>query len=248
MPRQVLFLSPLAAEVVFAGAVAALDAATPQRVGPIFKDMECARFADPSQWADWTLDTEVAAIESLRGGSATDRLDFVGYSGGAAAGLAYAAAHPEVLASLTLIEPPWIGNDVWSDEEAAFRKAYDELADVPGEDVWRGISNLLNAPSTPVPPAPPVDPEDLRTNFMGVWRGYRGAPLNRDLLQRLDLPVYLPVGDGSAARMHAQAECLASCFPNARMETYEGANHFNLPHVQAERLANGLERLWKESP
>ena len=109
MARLVLFIAPLECEVVFAGTVGALHGVAQHRTELAFKDMEFARFLDPSRWMDWTLDTEVAAIELLRQRSETHTLDLVGYSGGGAVALAYAVAHPEVLASLTLIEPPWIG-------------------------------------------------------------------------------------------------------------------------------------------
>jgi pimeloyl-ACP methyl ester carboxylesterase len=105
----------------------------------------------------------------------------------------------------------------------------------------------LNDPQTPVPPRPPMEAEGLKNAFLGVWRGYQQAPLDRSRLRQIGSPVYLPVGEGSAPRMRAQAECLASCFPNARVETYEGASHFDLPFVGAKRLAEGLNRMWKES-
>jgi pimeloyl-ACP methyl ester carboxylesterase len=244
--RLVLFIAPWECEVVFAGTVGALDGPARHRPELAFKDMEFARFVDPSRWMDWTLDTEVAAIELLRQRVGTNELDLVGYSGGGAVGLAYAVAHPEVLASLTLIESPWIGNDVWSREEAVFREAYDGLAAEPGDGFWEAVTGILNGPRTPVPPRPRMEAEDLKNAFLGVWRGYQAAPLDRSRLGQIGSPVYLPVGEGSAPRMRAQAECLTSCFPNALVETYEGASHFDLPLVGAKRLAEGLNRLWGE--
>lgn len=233
--------------MVFAGTVGALDGTTRHPTELAFKDMEFARFVDPSRWMDWTLDTEVAAIELLRQRAETNELDLVGYSGGGAVALAYAVAHPEVLTSLTLIEPPWIGNDVWSEEEAAFREAYERLADEPGDGFWEAVSGVLNGPGNPVPRRPPIGVQDLKNAFLGVWRGYRAAPLDRSRLRHIGSPVYLPVGEGSAGRMRAQAQYLAACFPNAHMELYERASHFDLPIVGAKRLAEGLERLWQES-
>jgi pimeloyl-ACP methyl ester carboxylesterase len=247
LPRQVLFIAPWQSEIVFAATVAALDVAMEPRPELAFKDMEFAQFVDPPRWADWTLDTEVVAIELLRQRAKTHELDLVGFSGGGAVALAYAVAHPEALASLTLIEPPWIGNDVWSEEEAAFREAYDRLPDESSDDFWEAVTGILNGPRTPVPPRPLMEGDDLKNAFLGVWRGYQQAPLDRSRLREIGSPVYLPVGAGSAPRMRAQAECLASCFPNARVETYEGASHFDLPFVGAEQLAKGLNRLWNES-
>jgi pimeloyl-ACP methyl ester carboxylesterase len=92
-----------------------------------------------------------------------------------------------------------------------------------------------------------MEAEGLKNAFLGVWRGYQQAPLDRSRLRQIGSPVYLPVGEGSAPRMRAQAECLASCFPNARVETYDRASHFDLPFVAAKRLAEGLNRMWTES-
>jgi len=246
MSRRVLFIAPWMSEATFAGTAAALDSGT-REFEPLFKDMECARFTDPSQWTDWTLDAEVKAIELLRQRSMIDELDLVGYSGGAAAALAYAADHPRRLASLTLIEPPWIGNDGWSEEESAFSEAYDRLADIPSDEFWEALAGVLNGPGTPAPPPPPVEPDDLKVAFLGVWRGYRATPLDRTKLRQMTSPAYLPVGEGSARRMRAQAECLAQFLPDARIEVFGGASHFDIPLVGAEQLAAGLSRLWKAS-
>ncbi len=152
-----------------------------------------------------------------------------------------------MLASLALIEPPWIGNDVWGEEEEAeFRAAYDGLADEPSDGFWEAVTSILNGPGAPVPPKPPMEADELKNAFLGVWRGYQEAPLDRSRLRQIGAPVYLPVGEASAGRMLAQAECLASCFPNALVETYEEAGHFDLPLVGAKRLAEGLSRLWSD--
>jgi pimeloyl-ACP methyl ester carboxylesterase len=242
--RRTLFIAPILSEGLFAGIIAALDGKVPGGASALFYDMACSRFTEPSQWENWTLDTEVAAIELLRQRSEIGELNLVGYSGGAAVALAYAAAHPEVLGSLALLEPPWIGNDPWSEEEVAFCNAYERLGSDPIENAWEIIASALNAPSTPLPPAPPIEPQQLKTAFWGVWRGYRAAALDRNRLRVIGAPVYLPIGEGSAPRMHAQAENLASSFTSAHVEMIEGASHFDLPMIGQRQLADGLRRLW----
>lgn len=46
----------------------------------------------------------------------------VGYSGGGAAALAFAAKHPQRLQSLTLMEAAWAGNWDWSPARAGLWK------------------------------------------------------------------------------------------------------------------------------
>jgi len=244
---KVLFIAPWFSEALFAATLTALDEDPQPQPQPLFEDMACAKFADASHWEEWTLDTEVAAIELVRQRSGAEPLHLVGYSGGGAAALAHAVAHPDLVASLCLIEPPWIGNDIWSEEQRAFHEAYERLANVPSEHAWDKIAAMLNAPTTAVPPAPPVPPDRIKSSFVEVWRGYRAAPLDRGRLREIQAPVYLPVGQGSSPRMHAQAELLASCFPSAEAQVYERASHFDLPTVGARQLAEGLVRLWRRS-
>ncbi len=72
-----LFIAPILTEGLLAGIITALDGQVPGAGAPLFQDMVCSRFAEPSHWEDWTLDMEVAAIELLRQRSEIDELDLV---------------------------------------------------------------------------------------------------------------------------------------------------------------------------
>ena len=239
MNRTAIFVAPLFCEHRYKRVTARLESSN-----LLFEDMAASKW--PDRHDEWTLDSEVANLERARQASGQPtRVDLIGYSGGAAACLAYAAAHPELVKSLTLIEPPWIGNDVWSEEEAAWRAQYDAIADVPDHDVWDAIFALLNSEhATPVPAV--MTGKMLRDAFMLVWRGYSAAPLDRRRLERIDVQVYLPVGGASAPRMLPQAECLARHFPNAEIEVLEGLGHFDILSAGAERIAAGISRSWKK--
>ena len=56
-----------------------------------------------------------------------ERFHLVGYSGGGAASVAFAAEHPQRLLSLALLEPAWMGTDDLGLEE---------------EDVWREVDRI----------------------------------------------------------------------------------------------------------
>lgn len=57
------------------------------------------------------LDVEIDGILRSAEASRFDRFHLVGYSGGGASSLAFAAKHPERLRSLALLEPAWAGNE-----------------------------------------------------------------------------------------------------------------------------------------
>jgi pimeloyl-ACP methyl ester carboxylesterase len=78
-------------------------------VHAVAKELEVYRGDLPP--ADYTLEFEVAGILRCAEEVGFDRFHLVGYSGGGASSLAFAAAHPKRLRSLALLEPAWAGND-----------------------------------------------------------------------------------------------------------------------------------------
>src|SRR5262245_64069861 len=72
---------------------------------------------------DFTLDVEVAGILRCAKEVGFDRFHVVGYSAGGASSLAFAAAYPNRLKSLALLEPAWAGNrDLSPEGEAVWAK------------------------------------------------------------------------------------------------------------------------------
>jgi pimeloyl-ACP methyl ester carboxylesterase len=244
MSRQVVFVAPEGATELFKRAVAAFG----EEINPTFKNMD---FLPPGQpIAAWTLDGEVCSLLSFTAAAdlATFDLafDLVGYSGGAAVSLAFAAAHPARLRSLTLIEPPWIGNDIWSDEERRFVDGFDALLTLPPSELVAAFFELF-APGSSLP----IPPDEKRVARMAevlrmVWLGYRAKPLDRRLLAQISVPVYLPVGGRSTPRMKVLAEVLANAFPRARVEVFAEQHHFDLLQRAAAEFAAGLTRIWSE--
>ena len=238
--RQIIFVAPEGAPELFKRVVAALG----EEINPTFKDMELLPIGQPIE--EWTLDGEAQALLAIADAENLETFDLVGYSGGAAVSLAFAASYPARLRSLALIEPPWIGNDIWSDEERRFVDGFDALLELPPKELVATFFKLF-APGVNVP----LPPDEKRVARMAealrmVWLGYRAKPLDRRLLAQINAPVYLPVGGRSAPRMRALAELLANAFRYARVEVFAEQHHFDLLPRAAADFAAGLAKTWSE--
>src|SRR5205823_8886819 len=84
-------------------------------VDAVAKELEM--YAGPEPPPNYTLENEIDGILHSARAAGFNRFHLVGYSGGGASSLAFAAAHPERLLSLALIEPAWMGNDELTVEE-----------------------------------------------------------------------------------------------------------------------------------
>jgi pimeloyl-ACP methyl ester carboxylesterase len=236
LTRDFLFVSPDAAEKVFRGMAAALGS----EVRHHFHTLLLLR-PDPPRWT-WSVAHEVDAMAE-----ATDpslRYDIVGYSGGAAIAEAFSVAHPSRVRSLCLIEPPWIGNDDWSDAEREFTRRFDALMDLDDLSVNNGFRELF-APGIAISETPDlVEVERWGKALRKVWRGFRSAPLDRSKLAALDVPVLLPVGEKSAVKLHEQARFLAAnVFAKARILTIDDVDHFNIFKLGATEIAGALAEM-----
>jgi pimeloyl-ACP methyl ester carboxylesterase len=241
LKRHVLFVAPEGAPELFKRVAAALG----EEIRPAFKNMDLLPAGQLI--TDWMLDGEVRSLLTFADAEGLETFDLIGYSGGAAVCLAFAAAHPARLRSLTLIEPPWIGNDIWSEEERRFVDEFDALSELPPPELVAAFFELF-APGSNLP----LPPDEKRVARMAealqmVWQGYRAKPLDRSLLTQINVPVYLPVGGHSTPRMRALAELLASAFPQVRVEVFAEQHHFDLLHRAAAEFAVGLSTTMKSS-
>src|SRR5712691_11085420 len=98
-------------------AYAALLQVLGERVDAVAKDLEVYSGDRPPN--DYGLGMEVEGILLEADARGFGRFHLVGYSGGGASSLAFAAEHGERLQSLALIEPAWMGNDGLGPEEQA---------------------------------------------------------------------------------------------------------------------------------
>jgi pimeloyl-ACP methyl ester carboxylesterase len=75
----------------------------------------------------------------------------VGYSGGGAAALAFAARHSERLANLAFLEPAWAGRWDLSPPEQALWREYDRLEALPPDQFMRTFMRLAVKPGVELP-------------------------------------------------------------------------------------------------
>src|SRR6201987_3877430 len=97
-------------------AYAALLVVLGDRVDAVSKDLEVYATDEPP--AQYSLELEGRGIVREADAHGFDRFHLVGYSGGGAACLAFAASHGDRLLSLAVLEPAWAGNRRTPAEEA----------------------------------------------------------------------------------------------------------------------------------
>src|SRR6266568_4315491 len=147
--RRVVLLpgGVLPAEPAYAGLLQILG----ERVHAVAKDLEVYSGDKPP--ADFSLDVEVEGIVREADAHGFDRFHLVGYSGGGASSLAFAAVHGERLLSLALLEPAWAGNERTPEEEALWQR-FRELESLPDDRFMAGFMRLQLAPGVEPPPRP----------------------------------------------------------------------------------------------
>jgi pimeloyl-ACP methyl ester carboxylesterase len=121
---------------------------------------------------DYTLDLEVDGVLRDADERGWDRFHLVGYSGGGAAALAFAAHHPERLASLAVLEPAWAGRWDLSPAEQELWREYDRLEELPADQFMRTFMRLGVKPGVELSPPPPGDPPPWMAKRPGGIRAF----------------------------------------------------------------------------
>ena len=217
-------------------------------VEAVAKELELYAGAAPP--LDYSLDHEIDGILRTAQDAGFERFHLVGYSGGGASSLAFAAAHPGRLASLALLEPAWMGNDELSPEEEAIWTKFDRMATLPAEQMMGAfVANQLAPgvePPTPPPGPPPpwmaTRPAGLRTFITAV----RASRLDLDRLRAFDQPVLFVLGAKSSPDYYGRmAQRASAIFPDYTLEIFNERHHFDPPHrVEPERTAEILRSHW----
>jgi pimeloyl-ACP methyl ester carboxylesterase len=248
-PFRVILLpgSVLPGELAYGALVAALGSVT----DAVVKELEV--YASPEAPPDYTLELEIGGVLRDADERGWERFHLVGYSGGGAAALAFAARHPERLASLALLEPAWAGRWDLSPPEQALWREYDRLEALPPEQFMRTFMRLAVKPGVELPPPPPGDPPPWMAKRPGGIRAFMKAfktyELDPDVLTRFDRPVYFALGGLSNPDHYGEiATRLSRVFPDFELEVFDERHHFDPPHrIEPERLADSLTALWRRA-
>jgi pimeloyl-ACP methyl ester carboxylesterase len=250
MPALPVLLLPgiiLPAELAYGALIAALGPG----VEAVAKDLEV--YASPEPLLDYDLDTEVAGALREADARGWQHFHLVGYSAGGAVSLALAAARPERLASLALLEPAWAGRWDMSPAEAAVWRELDQLARLPPDQLIPAFVELGLRPGVPAPPPPPGDPPDWMARrpagIREITHAFDRGVLEREALRQFDRPVYFALGALSNPDQYGEiANRLSGVFPDFELEVFEDRHHFDPPHrIEPDRLAHSLVALWRRA-
>ena len=210
-------------------------------------------YGDPEPPEDYSLDLEVAGVLREADAHGWERFHLVGYSGGGAAALAFAAKQPERLDSLALLEPAWAGRWDVSLAETALWREYDRLEGLPIEELMPAFMRLNLRPGVPLPEPPPGEPPPWMASrpagIRAITEAFRHGDIDREALRRFDCPVYFALGGLSNPDQYEEiAGRLGGVFPDFELEVFEDRHHFDPPHrIEPERLASSLKELWRRA-
>lgn len=237
----------LPAELAYASLIAALG----PDVEAVAKDLELYGTQEPPE--DYSLDIEVAGLLREADALEWETFHLVGYSGGGAASLAFAARRPERLESLALLEPAWAGNWDVSAEEAALRVELERLDELPANEFMSAFMRLGVTSNVTLQPPPPGDPPAWMAKrpagIRALVHAFKRGEIDRDALRRFDRPVFFALGALSNPDQYREiADRLAGVFPDFDLEVFEDRHHFDPPHrVEPERLARSLRAVWERA-
>lgn len=216
----------------------------------VAKDL--ALYAGESPPSGYTVETEVDALVRAAEEAGFERFHLVGYSGGGAVSLAFAARCPDRLRSLALIEPAWDGNWELSAEEQSLWRRLGQLADGDSADEELMVEFMraqLRAgvePPTPPPGPPPQWMAKRPAGIKTLIAAFRDGTIDPEGLRAFDRPVYFALGSlSSPDYWERMADRLGRTFGDFRAEVYEGRHHFDPPHrAEPQRFAAALRSHW----
>jgi pimeloyl-ACP methyl ester carboxylesterase len=220
------------------------------RVDAVAKDLELYSGDRPPP--GFSLGTEVQGVLREADVHGFDRFHLVGYSGGGASSLAFAALHGERLLSLALLEPAWAGNERTPAEEALIQR-FRELEPLPEDEFMAGFMRLQLAPEVepPLPPegSPPAWMAKRPAGLRALIDAFDKGDLDLDALRAFDRPVYFALGGRSNPDYFSRmAERLATVFSDFTIEMFAERHHFDPPHrIEPERLSSSLLAFWERA-
>jgi len=207
-------------------------------------------YATPNPPAEYSLAIEVAGIARMADEAGFDRSHLVGYSAGGAASLAFAAAYPDRLLSLALMEPAFAGWQRMGTPERMTMDAFRDLQNLDGPELLARFQALQLAPGVPPMPAIAGPPPDWMASrpaaVKAILAAFMTGDLDLDALGAFIRPVWFAFGGRSNPDYYGlMATRLAAAFPDFTVELFPDRHHFDPPHrIEPARVAESLRSLW----
>lgn len=204
----------------------------------------------PGRSGPYSLEDEVTAALRAADAAGMARFHYLGYSAGAAVGLALVARAPGRVLSLVVDEPP----TDWSTDltTGPFWQALAGAASLPPQEVVGAFGRLQVAPDValPAPSGPP--PPWLAERPAGVVAFTRTAldpPAWATGWASYDGPVQWCGGDRSTPHYGEVRDRLAARLPQLRSTVFPGTHHLASAGVlQPAAYAEVLQEVWRTDP
>jgi pimeloyl-ACP methyl ester carboxylesterase len=207
------------------------------------KELEVYGFSPPP--SSFSIDFEIEGLLTCARRAGLERFHLYGHSGGGAVALAFTAAYPQLVLSLTLDEPAFD----FSDEMRAELAEHRELERTLLEDAQQAMPRFMRLELRPgVEFQPPAGVQPLPNRPAGIaafLRAFRDHRVDVDALRSYQDSVLYTRGSLSAERYERSSQRLSAIFPRFREIVFEGVHHLNTSHqAQPERVASLLRDLW----
>ncbi len=182
----------------------------------------------------YRFDHEISALAKAADAAALSRFHLVGFSAGASVAAVAGARMPYRVASLTLIEPPWLGNEGRSASEAAEMARIDAVLAKPPEQALAAFLQLLLRPGVAPPaPQPGPAPQWMATRPDGIraiGEAFAAGHLPPEVLGELPMPMLFVVcGNSNPALFAAMADRAARQIPRMTRLDYPDLSHLVPP-------------------
>jgi len=215
-----------------------------REIAPLLKELEV--YTDDAPPANYSVQLETDALERAADAAGLDTFHLVGFSGGGAVSLDFAAHHGERLRSLAIYEPARQPGPLVLADHPEYAAGRGQL----GPDaMMAAFTSLQLRPGVEPPSSPPGPAPDWMAKrpagLRAMMRAFETYTTDPDLLRRCAFPVYLAYGLLTHEGMIRRMQALAGLLPDVWIEAYPGLHHFSPPQrSRPSHYASALRHLW----
>src|SRR5690349_11777258 len=209
---------------------APLLAAIGDRADLHLKDLEVYREAKPP--TGYSVEMELAAIDSFADEHGLTRFHLLGYSGGGFLSLAYAGTRPSRIQSLAVFEPARIPGPKTPEESAADDALGARLKGLEGPAFMSAFVRGQLKPGVEPPPPPTSTSPEMQKRPAGIaalMQAFTVFDFDRSRLEAAPFPAFLGYGDLTHEVESIRAGVLARLFADIQVRRFAGVHHFVPP-------------------